>query len=385
MTVPQDPSYLGAYYLLDPEFAMLNNGSCGAVPLPVWESFLRLQRELELYPGRFIDESLRTKQEVRAILADYLGTAADNIALVTNATTAMNYVIRNLNLQPGDEVLSTNQEYNSVDRTWAFMAAKCGFKHVSFPLPGPVTTPEALADAFWQGVTPRTRVISFSHLTAPTALFFPVQLICQRARQAGILTVVDGAHVPGQIDLNLDQIGADFYTGNLHKWACTPKGTAFLYARPDMQHLIEPLIVNWTWTDPPNRSHFSSYLQEVGTQDPSRFLVIPEALRFMEEHDWPAVRARCHRMVTQAQRRVCELSGLPPLHPVGDGRWCSQMTVAPLPPVDVGLLRKRLVDEHKVDTSMWNWNGRTLIRLSIQAYNTQSDIDRLIEGLKALL
>jgi len=385
MTVMQDPCCLADYYLLDPSFAMLNNGSCGAVPRPVFESYLRLQRELEFHPDTFIAGALERKKEVRAVLAEYLGTVADNIALVTNVTAGLNFVIRSLGLQEGDEVLSTNQEYGSINRAWVFMAAKRGFKYVNHPFPGPVTTPEDLVEAFWRGVTPRTKVIAFSHITAPTALIFPAELICRRAREAGILSVVDGAHAPGQIPLALDRIGADFYAGNLHKWASAPKGTAFLYARPEVQGLIEPLVVNWGWKDPPGASHFSTYLQELGTRDPSRFLVIPEALKFMKEHNWDGVGARCHRMLGQAQKRICELTGLGPLNPLDEDRWYSQMATAPLPAVDLGKLHRRLYDEYKVDVVMTGWNGRHLTRVSIQAYNTPNDVDRLLEALKALL
>ena len=191
--------------------------------------------------------------------------------------------------------------------------------------------------------------------------------------------------MPAHIPLALDEIGADFYSGNLHKWACGPKGTAFLYARPEVQHLVEPLVANGGWRrEPDGPPRFVGHVQNLGTRDPSRFQVIPEMLEFMRTHDWPTRRARCHELVGQAQRRIAELTGIEPLHP-DDPQWYSQMAACPLPPGDPSAIRQRLIDEYKIETTAYTWNDHPLIRISIQVYNNQSDVDKLLDALKKLL
>lgn len=372
-------------FLLDPSLVLLNNGSFGAVPKPVMEEYFNLQRRLESHPHSFIVENISLRRP-RPALAEFVGTAPENLAFVTNATGAINVVARSIKLGAGDEVLTTNQEYGAVDRTWRFLAGKRGFRMIHRPISLPVTTPERIVDELWQGVTPHTRVILFSHITSNTALILPAEEICRRARMQGILTVIDGAHVPGQLDLNIDRVGADFYAGNLHKWACSPKGTAFLYARPEVQHLIEPLVVSWSWEDPYGKpEHWSRYVQEIGTRDPSRFLAVPAALEFMRQHDWPAVRARCHALADQAQRRITDLTGLPPPNPLGDGRWFGQMVACQLPAGDSDALLRRLFDEFKIEVALVTRNGMNLLRVSIAAYTTADQVDCLVDALRKIL
>ncbi len=387
MTADAQPAGdLASLYMLDPEYTFLNNGSFGAVPIPVFDRYIQLQRELEAHPAPFLrDRTDEGRTRSRVALAEYMGTVPENLALVTNVTAGLNIVARSMRLKAGDEVLSTNQEYGSIDGAWSYMAHRRGFRYINFPVPVPFRTPEEVADAFWEGVTPRTRVIAFSHITSLTALTFPAKLICKRAREAGILTVVDGAHAPAQIDLNLDDVGADFYSGNLHKWAGGPKGTAFLYARPEVQDLVEPLVAGGRWRkDADGPPLFVGAVQDLGTRDQSRFLVIPEMLEFMREHNWPAVRKRCHALVRQAQQRLVEFAGKPPLHP-DDEQWYSQMAACPVPTRDVGTLRERLFDEYKIETTIYVWNDHPLLRVSIQAYNSQADVDKLMDALKTLL
>jgi len=376
-------SSLRDFYLIDPTFTLFNNGSVGTVPRPVLEALIRFEQEMEFHPGKFFGAIGPRMAEVRAQVAEFLGATPACLSFVINTTTGLNYPIRSLQLGPGDEVLSTDHEYGALNNAWRYMAKQRGFTYINHPIRAPMTTREAFVDNLWEGVTPRTKVIFISHITSPTALIWPVELVCARARREGILTVIDGAHAPGQIPLKLDEIGADFYVGNLHKWACSPKGTAILYARPEVQRLIDPLIIGWPWRDePPDAKHFLDYVEGLGTRDMCGFLAVPEALRFMREHNWDQVRADCHALAADAQRRLCEMTGRPPLHPIDDTTWFSQMCTAPLPDVDIGQLSSRLYERHRIETAMSGWNGDRRIRVSVQAYLDQADIDRLIDAIR---
>ena len=231
---------------------------------------------------------------------------------VPNATIGINTVARSLRLEPGDEILATDHEYGAIDHTWQFICAKTGAKYIRHPIALPVTTPEDFVESLWSQVTQRTKVISISHITSPTALIFPVAEICRRARDAGILTIIDGAHVPGQIPLDLTAIDADFYSGNFHKWLCAPKGAAFLYARREHQPMVEPLVISWGWLPD---STFVTRNQWQGTRDITAFLSVPAAIEFQQTHDWDRVRAACHGLASEARGRLAELTGLEPNHP----------------------------------------------------------------------
>lgn len=325
-------------------------------------------------------------EQSRESLAAFVGTNSRNLAYVTNATTGLNIVARSLALTESDEVLATNHEYGAMDRTWRFLAQKQGFKYTNHPISLPVTTPQAMVDAFWEGVTEHTRVIFISHITSPTGLIFPVKDICQRARKANIITVIDGAHVPGQLPLDLDSLGADFYSGNLHKWLCAPKGAAFLYARSDVIAMLEPLIVSWGYqSDNPGPSTLVDYVEWQGTRDISAFLSVPEAIKFYSENNWDAIRERCHGLAANTVSRIAHLSQLQPLSPLTP-QWFCQMASAPLPAsVDVNTLHTQLYDDFHIEIPILEWNGHKLARCSFQAYNTQEDADALLEALEQLI
>ena len=227
-------------FLLDPNIIFLNHGSFGACPKPVFERYQWWQRELERQPVEFLgrrhDDLL---DAARARIADYLGAEADDLVFVTNATSGLNVIARSLVLQEGDEILTTDHEYGALNLTWDHVCAKVGARYVHHPIPLPVGDPADVVESFWSAVTPRTKAIFLSHITSPTALILPVTEICHRAREAGILTIIDGAHAPGQIPLDLTAMGVDIYAGNFHKWLCAPKGSGFLYVRPHLQADVE--------------------------------------------------------------------------------------------------------------------------------------------------
>jgi isopenicillin-N epimerase len=374
-------------FLLDPSVTFLNHGSFGATPKPVFKEYQRWQRKLEKQPVEFLGRRISgLLAESRAALGCYLGTHADNLVYTQNVTISLNIVARSLELKSGDEVLATDHEYGAMDRTWRFLSKEYDFRYVNQHIELPLVTEEKFIDDFWRGVTPQTRVIFLSHITSPTAIIFPVKEIVRRAREAGIITIIDGAHVPGQLPLHLDSLGVDFYGGNLHKWLCAPKGAGFLYARPEAQHLLKPLVVSWGYeSETPSGSNFIDHHEWWGTRDMAAFLSVPAAIQFQLDNHWDEVRDSCHRLLVHAQKRICELTGLAPLHPQADN-WFAQMASATLPAdTDIPLLKQRLYDEYRIEIPVHEWNGHKLIRISIQGYNSKRDVDKLVMALSKLL
>lgn len=368
------PSPLRSSFLLDRDVVFLNHGSFGACPRPVFDEYQRWQRELERQPVEFLGRRYAGLiEEAKAPLAELLGARPDDLVFVPNATAGMNVVARSLRLEPGDEVLLTNHEYGAVDFLWAHVCEQAGAALVRQPVePRP-----ALVDRLWEAVTPRTRILSVSHITSATALRFPVEEICRRARVEGILTAVDGAHAPGQVDLDLESVDADFYAGNCHKWLCAPKGCGFLWARPEHQPWLAPLVVGWSERE----QSFAARHRWQGTQDPAAYLSLPAAIDFLATHDWDEVRRRCHALAVEAYGRFGEL-GLTPLAP--DGSWLGQMVAAQLPECDTDDLKRRLYDDHRIEIPVQRWHDRPLIRASFQGYNDERDLEALAEALVTL-
>jgi isopenicillin-N epimerase len=372
-------------FLLRDDWRLLNNGSFGACPRPVFEVYQHWQAEFEAHPGGFVKRLKDLMTVARTKLADYLHTDQSRLVFVTNATMGVNVVAHSLRswLQPGDEVLTTNHEYGACNHAWQFNCAKAGADYINHAIDLPIDSAEAFIESFWAGVTPRTRVIYLSHTTSPTALTFPLQEICRRAREADILTVIDAAHVPGQRDLFLDELGADFYTGNCHKWMCAPKGTAFLYVRPERQHLIEPLIVGHGWhPDQPSKQPLLDYIELFGTRDLAGFLAVPAAIDYMQAHDWPQVRARCHAMALQAKRTLENYFDTKSICPETFD-WFSQLCPIRLPDnTDMTKLGQILREQYQIEIPLISWGTTRIARLSVQIYTSQEEVDTFVEAVK---
>lgn len=376
-------------FLLDPEVIFLNHGSFGACPRPVFEAYQEWQRKLERQPVLFLGRQLlEYDRDARRVLGQHLNADPDNLVFVTNATHGVNIAARSLGLGPRDEVLGTDHEYGACDYTWEFICQKTGAHYIRQPISLPAASQEEILEQFWQGVTPRTRIIFMSHISSPTALKLPVEAVCRRAREAGIITIIDGAHAPGQVKLDLEGIGADFYSGNCHKWMCSPKGAGFLFARRAVHSLVEPLVVSWGYLGDEmfsGGSQFIDYLNWTGTKDPAASLSVPNAIQFLEEHDWGEVRAACHLLLCQAVEQICELTGLGPLSPL-DSEFFIQMASVPLPSVpDMAKLKDRLYDDFRIEVPLYKWKERLLIRISVQGYNTQEDLEALVFALGEVL
>jgi isopenicillin-N epimerase len=373
-------------FLLKPGLVFLNHGSFGACPKPVMEAYQAWQLELEGQPveflaRRFVSLMSRARQQ----LAAYVACRRDDLVFTPNATTALNAVARSLPLQPGDEVLSTNHEYGAIDRTWRFVCELRRARYVQQPIPLPVTSRQEVIETIWSGVTENTRVLSVSHVTSPTALILPIETLIDRARERRIITVVDGAHAPGQLPINLHRLGADFYAGNCHKWMCAPKGSAFLYARPKAQPLLQPLVVSWGWhSDHPSASRFVDEQEWQGTRDIAAYLSVPTAITFLEQHRWEGVRQHCHELASLARQQITRLTGLAPVQP-DSSDWYAQMVTLPLPLCNERALQKALHDRFGIEVPVSRWHDRSLLRVSVQGYNTRKDIDALTQGLADLL
>jgi isopenicillin-N epimerase len=369
-------------FLLDPDVTFLNHGSYGACPKPVFEEYQHWQRELERQPVEFFrSQNPDLLAAARARLARYVNCDVENLIFVQNATTGLNLAIRSLPLREGDEILTTDHEYGSLDMTWEFACAKTGARYIRHPIPLPVTSPEELVDAFWSDVTPGTRVIYLSHITSPTALILPVAEICRRARAAGIMTMIDGAHAPGQVPIDLTELEVDIYSGNCHKWLSAPKGSGFLFARPEHHAWLEPLVICWGWgADAP----FADRNRWQGTRDMAAYLSVPAAIDFQERHDWDTVRGRCHALAREARARLTDLTGLRPIAPDSPD-WFAQMIAVPLPPSDPLELKRRLYDDYRIEVPIIDWPGQLMVRISFQGYNTADDLDRLIQALVELM
>jgi isopenicillin-N epimerase len=299
------PSTLAPLWALDPEVTFLNHGSFGACPRRVLEVQREWQDRMEAEPVRFLARELDDRlAEARAALGQFVGADADDLAFVTNATGAVNAVVRSLEFRPGDEIVTTDHEYNAVLNVLRHVAARDGARVVVVRLPFPVVSPDDVVERIVAATGVRTRLVAISHVTSPTAIVLPVERIVAALAERGIDTLVDGAHAPGMIPLDLDGLGAAYYAGNLHKWVCAPKGAAFLHVRRDRQPGIQPGTISHGANAPAGgRSRFRLGFDWQGTLDPTPWLSVPAALEFTEErvdHGWGGAMYRNRALATDA-------------------------------------------------------------------------------------
>jgi len=368
------PSELRREFLLDPEIAFLNHGSFGACPRPVFAQYQAWQRELEHEPVDFFDRRLPALLDTaRAALSDYLGCSPQDLVFAQNATTGVNLAARSLDLRPGDEVLATDLEYGACDLAWQWVCSRTGARYVRAPIPLPLGGPDELVDTLFAAATERTRVVYVSHVTSTTGLVLPVAAIVARARTLGLVTVIDGAHAPAQVPLDLAALGADLYSGNCHKWLGSPKGAGFLHVEPEHQERLDAAIVSWGYAE---GSTLSKKVEFQGTRDPAAWLTVPDAIGFQADRDWDDVRNRCRGLAREARRELCDLLGTEPLAP---DAMLAQMAAVRLPH-PAPELSQRLFTRHRVEVPVGGAQ-QDLLRLSIAAYTTRDEIDRLLAAL----
>jgi len=372
------------WFLLDPDITFLNHGSYGACSKPVFKEYQDWQKKLENQPVQFMTNQVYSAMEKsRESMSQFVGCDEEELVFFQNPTTAVTNVIYNLDLKSGDEVLMSNHEYGALVRAWKMWGEKTGVNIIQQDISMPVTTEENFIEDFWKGVTPQTKVVFLSHITSSTALIFPIEKIIKLAKEQNILTIIDGAHVPAHIPLNIHELGCDFYTGACHKWLCAPKGSSFLFVKKEHQDWVKPVVVSWGKDgDDPTPSEFIQNFQWQGTRDMSAFLTIPTAINFYIKEIRP-YQESCKKII---QDTCSEFPSVLNTEPISAGReWLAQLVAHPLPKNIPSNLKKRLWEEYQIEIPVFEWNGQEFVRVSIQVYNTQKDVDLLMSALRSLI
>lgn len=378
------------FFLLNRDVTYLNHGSFGACPKPIFDDYQKWQLELEKEPVKFITVSspIYLKKSKEA-LAELIHADPDDFVYVSNPSTAYNIIIKNLKLNAGDEILTTNHEYGAMDRTWNYYCRRSGAKYVQQPISLPLNSKEQFIEEFWKGLTKKTKIIFISQITSPTALIFPVKEICEKAKELGLLTIVDGAHVPAHIPLDLSELKADIYTGACHKWMLTPKGCSFLYVKKAFQNWFDPLIVSWGYeAEFPSHSQFLDYHEYQGTRDISAYLTVPKAIQFLAENNWPEKSKACKNLIQETYLEMCDFLNTKPICKVSD-EFLGQMCSIPIKSSDILKLKETLYHEYKIEIpvmktglSFQGNSNQQLIRISAQVYNTKQDMQILKSAIE---
>ncbi len=370
-------------FLLRPDIHFLNFGSFGATPKPIFQKYQDWQRVLEAEPVQFIAfDGYQYLADSRAALAKFLNCPdKDDLVYVTNPSFAVNMIAKSFPLNEGDEILATDIEYGACDRTWEYYCKKKGATYKRQKINLPITTKEQFIEDFFKGCNEKTKAIFISHITSATGLIFPAAEICAIAKEKGLITIVDGAHAPAHIPLDLSTIQADFYTGACHKWMMAPKGCSFLYAAKSVQSICDPMIVSWGYQAlKPSHSNFLDYHQMIGTRDFSAFLTVETCIEFMEQHNWKAVGQQCHQMVLDHAPRFFALLNSTPISPL-NSEWIGQMISIPIQTPDPEKLQRTLFLDYKIEVPIMRQGNDVYLRYSINAFNTVENLNALYDAL----
>ena len=296
--------------------------------------------------------------------------------------------MRSIPFNKGDEILSSNHEYGALDKAWDFICKKRGATHIKATIPDLILSKQEFIDAFISSITSRTKAIFISHITSSTGLIFPIKEIIKIARQQNIITIIDGAHVPGHIPLNLTELGADIYTGTCHKWLLCPKGTSFLYVKRELQYQIEPLIVSWGFENSEySRTPFQNSHLWQGTRDISPFLTIPKAIEFRDKYNWNDISAECKKMILDFRNEILSSFDIEPLLEDEPTQWLGQMYSFDIPnPIDEYMrIKSQLIHEYNIEIPVFMWNEKLYIRISLNGYNNEDDLHRLLAVLPKII
>jgi len=381
---------LKSLFMLDPKVTYLNHGSFGACPKPIFEELINWQKKLEHEPVKHLAYDIfPLLEKSRKTLSDFIGCKKDDIIFSPNPSTALNTVIKSLDLKENDEILTTNHEYGALDKTWDFICTKTGAKYIQQDIKLPLISNEDFIKQFTKGITNKTKIIFFSHITSSTALIFPAKEICAIAKEKDILCIIDGAHAPAHINLNIEEIDPDVYVGACHKWMCSPKGVSFLYVKKEFQNKIDPLVISWgygakgTSLLPGNNDktykQFINYHEWQGTRDMSAYLTIPTTIKFLNNYKWKEVSSECHKINLWARKKINQLLNKKPLC---SDKFLGQMSSIYLDFKNPIETQVNFYKKHKIQIPFIDWNDKSLIRISIQAYNNKNDVLKLLDALK---
>jgi isopenicillin-N epimerase len=382
-----------ALWPLDPAVAFLNHGSFGACPSEILRHQAALRAEMEAEPVRFLGRELEGRLDVaRAALGAFVGADPDDLAFIGNATGGVNAVLRSLPLAAGDELLTTDHAYAACRNTLDYVAERSGARVVVATIPFPVAGPDAIVETVLAQVTSRTRVALLDHITSPTGLILPIERLVAELARRGVDALVDGAHAPGMVPLDLRALGAAYYSANCHKWLCTPKGSAFLWVRRDRQASVHPLTISHgAKGERPGRTRFRLEFDWTGTQDPTAWLTVPTAIEYLGglvPGGWPALMARNRALALEARRLLCAAAGAPPACPEEMIGSLASVTLPDNPRAATGWripepLQARLFDAYGIEVPIMRWPAppRRLIRVSAQLYNRREQYARLADAL----
>ena len=392
------PEDVAAHWLLEPGIAFLNHGSFGACPKVVLAAQAALRARLEAQPVRFLARELEARLDAaRAELAAFVGAAPKDLAFVPNATAGINAVLRSLRLAAGDELVVTDHEYGATRNAVEYAAARAGARVVVARVPFPLRSPDEVLEHVLAAVGPRARLVVIDHVTSQTGLVLPLERLLGEFDRRGVDVLVDGAHAPGMLPLDVGALGAAYYTGNCHKWVCAPKGAAFLHVREDRQREVRPLSISHGASSPRrDRSRFLLEFDWTGTDDPTAYLCVPEALRFMGSllpGGWAALRESNRQKVLAGRKVLCAALGVDEPCPA---EMLGSLASVPLrdgpatPPASslyLDPLQDELWERHGIEVPMMPWPAppRRLLRISAQLYNDPGQYVRLAQALGELL
>ena len=371
-------------FLLDPEIVYLNHGSFGAIPKPVLDNLQYLQRKMELDSVQFLDsEIFPNLAKSRHSLGNFIGCNGDDLVYYPNPTHAVNAVARSLQLHPGDEVLITNHIYGALDFTWKEICQSKNAKLVKANIPLPVQSSESILKKIFNHVTKNTQVIFISELTSMTAMIFPVKEIINFCKERKILSIIDGAHIPGHLPLNITELDPDIYTGACHKWMCAPKGTSFLYVKKNLQDEIMPPVISWGWeVELLDSSRFLNRHEWQGTRDMTPFLAVPAAIDFLQQNDWLERAKINHKLVVDSRKMFCHELAIEPLCPDEN---LAQMASIPIPVKDPVAFKQSLMEKYNIQVPIYTWEDQTYLRFSMHLYNAPDDLQKLFTAVMSLL
>jgi isopenicillin-N epimerase len=388
-----NPKILKTQFQINPDITFLNHGSYGACPLPVFENYQKWQELMERDPVKFMTKDVYKHLKIsRNELSKFVNCDKDDIVYFPNPTHAVANIISNISINPGDQVLTTNLEYGSCDRMWFFHANQNQYEYKQSEIKLPIEDDDSFLDNFWKYSNSNTKYIFISHITSGTGMILPIEKIMTEAKKRGIRTIIDGAHVPGHIDLDIKKLDPDYYVGACHKWLCSPKGVSFLYIKRELQDEIQPYLKSWGWgeefpefknsTEKKTNSRFQNIFQWQGTRDMSAFICVPAAIEFQKLYKWAEIRDRCNKMIIDARNRITEITKIPKICP---DEYLGQMTTIIFPFNDHIKLKETLYNDYNIEIPTYTKDGYTAFRISLQGYNNQRDVDILIDALTNIL